>query len=860
MQQEKHITASVPAPDSWALAWRLARREMRGSLTKFRIFLSALMLGVAAIGAVGSVAESMRSGIAGNARLLLGGDIELSSLHLPAEAAIMDKLERYGEKSDVVQMRAMLTADTSDAASNRRLVELKAVDQNWPLIGEAEVRTAEDSDIAMPLDAALSDNGAVVEAALLRALDLKVGDTARLGEMDVRISGVLTYEPDRSVSFISFGPRLLISQDTLAASGLQQPGSFITYRTRLLLTDPSQSGQLTAELQAELEDSYVRVRELNRAAPGFTTFIDRAEVFLVLVGLTALLIGGLGVGGAVRAWLASRMPVIATLKCVGASAQMIFRVYLLQVMSIAFIGVMAGLILAAFAPIIAANILSSYVTVPLVVQIFPVPLFIAGSFGLLTAFIFALVPLARAQQIRAAHLFRSLAAMPDGKLPILTWVGLVTAGLGLALLAWLATGNWLLTLGFIGGALVSLFILSGLGEMLLRFLRRLPAPSWVPGRIALSAITRPGSPLRAVVIAFGLGLSVLVAITLTRANLDRQIDSRVAEQAPDWFFLDIQPQQVAPFESLLSEIDGFDRLQKTPMLRGRVVAINNVPSNEIEAPENSEWILRGDRAITWSDTIPYGTELELGEWWDEDYDGPPLISISHEAFTDFGLALGDTITMNVLGREITGQIANTRNVQWESFSINFVFVASTNALRGAPHSWIAAAYTQDEAAASEVEKAVTRNFANISAISVKNAVATATKVIDLLGGAIGLTALVTMVSGIAVLAGTVASTEAQRLADSIILKVLGATRRDILLAWMLEYALLGLLTALAASLIGTLASWAVITQLLDADFVLDITLVLQTAILGAAATSLLGLLGAMRSLGHKPGPHLREVV
>ena len=840
---------SLQADTSWSLAWRMARREMKGSLSKFRIFLSALVLGVAAIGAVGSVAESMRSGIDGNARLLLGGDLEISSRHQRADDAIMDLAKKWGKIANTTEMRAMLRSSSGE----RKLVELKAVDDAWPLVGTAKIEGAPS------LDDGLKTGSVLLQPSLMRSLNLSIGDEVSLGEATLMVSGTLTSEPDRTVNFGGFGPRVLISSQTLALTQLEKPGSFISYRTKILLDKPQESAKAEAEIATALKETHARIRNVSSAAPGFDAFIARAEAFLILVGLTALLIGGLGVGSAVRAWLHGRMPVIATFKCLGAPTKLIFRIYLLQIMAIAAIGVFMGLIIAAVAPALTASILSNYISVPPVVAVFPKPLFVAGAFGLLTAFIFTLLPLARAQSIRASQLFRALITPPSGLPPWGILIRMVIAGIALGLLALVATADLRLTLGFIGGALASLAVLAFLGEMVMRLMRRLPAPSYVPGRLALSAITRQGSPLRAIIIAFGLGLSVLVAVTLTRHNLDQQISARVADKAPDWFFIDIQPDQIDRFEAITAQIEGINDIQKTPMLRGRVSALAGIDAADIEPPEESAWILRGDRALTWQAEPPKGAKIVEGEWWDADYQGKPLISISKDAYTDFGLSLGDTVSINVLGRNITAEIANVRDIEWESFSINFVFILSPGLLDKAPHSWIATSYADNEDAIIAIEKAVTDEFSNVSAISVREAVATATNILDLLGGAIRLTALVTLISGIAVLAGTVASSEAQRLSDSIILKVLGARRKDILIAWLLEYALLGLLTALCASVIGTAASAALISGFLRADFYPDLSVIASTAIIGAAATCLLGLFGAWRSLGHRPAPHLREL-
>ncbi len=834
---------------SWRLAWQFARPEMRGSVARFRVFLAALMLGVAAIGAVGSVASSMRAGISENARTLLGGDIELSSQHTPPDAAINDELSVIGQRSDVIQMRAML--HTMDG--RRKLVELKAVDNAWPLVGQANV-----SDNLM-LEKALSENNIVIDATLGRALGLSVGEKVRLGEAKVQISAFLDYEPDRSISFVSFGPRVLVSMQTLEASKLKRPGAFVTYRSRFILPEQAVNSALENRINNALAGTHIRMRTQASAAPGIDRFINRGELFLTLVGLTALLIGGLGVGAAVRAWIASRMYVIATLKCLGASSALIFRVYILQVMAIAAIGIIGGLFIAMLSPALAQLVLADYAGVTFAIGIYIRPLTIAACFGLLTTFVFAVWPLSQTRYIRAAFLFRSRVMLPNG------WPGTgatLAVGLGSLLLlglALLATGNFGLSLFFMGGTFACLVLLAGLAEAVLAILRQVNSPSYVPVRIALSAVTRTNSPLRAIVVSFGLGLSVLVTVSLSQFNLDAQLNSQAATKAPDWFFIDIQPTQIQDFLNRTERAGGAKTLiKKTPMIRGRVTEIGGIASADIEPPEGSAWILNGDRALTWSASPPSDVELVKGVWWDKDYRGPTLVSVSHDMFVDFGLSLGDTVSFNILGRDITMTIASTRQVTWESFNINFLFIASTGLLDKAPHSWLATTSSPDEDTASRIEQAVSTGFSNISAISVKDAVGKASAILSLLGQAIQITALVTMISGMAVLAGTVAISETQRLSDSIILKTLGATRRDIMLAWLFEYSLLGFLTALVACAIGTTASWALIALFLKADFILDIRTVLLTAFIGSSATTFLGLLGALRSLSQKPGPFLRE--
>jgi len=840
--------------EGWRLAWHYARCEIRGSVGRFRVFLVALLLGVAAIGAVGSVADSMRAGIDKNARSLLGGDFELSSRHIPPDAELLAVADSFGQRSNIIQMRAMVEASKPAAGRQRKLVELKAVDSNYPLVGDLK------TDPEIDKGTALGALGAIAAPSLLRALDVNIGDRLRLGGADITITAALVTEPDQSVSFIGFGPRLIISHETLAATGLATQGAFITYRSRIRLHDQQDRKAAEAALQQKTMDSHVRLRGLASAGGGFNRFVERAEMFLMLVGLTALLIGGLGVSGAVRAWLLGRINVIATLKCIGAPSQFIFKVYFLQVTAIAAIGVAGGVVLAAAAPFIAAFAFQGIVSVPLETSVHPLPLLRAAAFGFLTTFVFALWPLSRARHIKAGHLFRSLMTMPEGQLSRPALAGIMAGCGGLLALALNATGNLVLAGSFIAVSLAAIALLSGLAGLLSAGLRMLPAPHYVPAHLALSAVRRRGSPLQAIMVAFGLGLSVLVAVILSQHNLVTQLNERALREAPDWFFIDIQPHQIQPFIDTVTRLSPDTAIEKTPMLRGRVIALNDIPASQLSKQVDSAWIVRGDRALTWQPHPPEDAKIVRGDWWPEDYQGPPLVSVTQEMAEDYNLSLGDMIKLNILGRTVQARIANTRHVEWESFRINFVFILSPGLLEGAPHSWLATTRSPTGETASQIEQALTDQFANISSISVQEAVKTVERVLGLLGTAVKLTAGVTLVSGLAVLAGTVAASEAQRLADSMILKIVGATRRDIIIAWILEYSLLAVLTGCAATVIGTGTSWALFSFFIKADYALNPGLAVLTAFAGAGVTVCLGLFGAMRTLGVRPAAFLRETI
>jgi putative ABC transport system permease protein len=840
---------------SLGLAFKIARRELRGSLLQFRVFLIALTLGVAAIGAVGSVADAMREGIAINSRLMFGGDLDASATHKQVPRPVLDEMQKHGQTSSVIQMRAML-GSVKDGQNIRRLVALKAVDDEWPLIGTPKLDPAIDLDHALRM--VDGKPGIVASPGLLRVLGADVGDTARLGDIDVHVSALLVHEPDRGIGFEQFAPTVVIADEHLDLTGLNAPGALLTYRERLLLDSPERDIAVLADLKSRSDNSLVRLRHHRQGSAGFADFLTRTETFLTLVSLTALLIGGLGVSSAVRAWLTSRMPVLATLKCLGAPAALIFRVYLIQVMVLTLLGVVLGLGLAVMTPAIAKALLSSVTPVPIETGLYPGPLIAAAGFGLLTALTFSVWPLGKAREVKPGHLFRTLVAVPSGRPRKRYLIVIMLTSLGLAGLTWWVTTSPVLAGGFMLGVLGSLVLLSALGELVIRLVKAIPKPRHTALRLAMAAVIRPGNATQTVIVTFGLGLAVLVAIALAEFNLNNQIETRLDDDAPAWFFIDIQPHQKDEFLDLTGALVGPDNVAMVPLVRGRVVALDGIPVSEIDAPPSEDWILSGDRGLTWSEVPPEGANIVKGEWWEADYRGPLQVSMDDEAMVAFGLGLGDTISLNIAGRELTATIASSRLIEWQNFGLNFVFVLSPGVIEQAPHNWVATVSTDDADTEARVDREVAAVMPNVSSISVREAANTVGRILGLVSISIQITAGITLIAGFAVLAGTVAAGEARRIQSSIILKVLGATRRVILMSYIYEYLLLGAITGLVAVVIGAAASYAILTILLETEFTFAPSLALLVALGGAAATVILGLIGASRTLGRKPGPVLRQ--
>ena len=831
----------------WA-AWRIARRELRGGVRGFRIFLGCLVLGVAITAAVGSLGEALKAGLARDARMILGGDVELVQFAQPLAGEVAAYLEANGTAlSHVVTMRGMAHAEDR---SRRSLIELKAVDGPYPLVARVALEGG------MPLDDALADGGAVVDRGLLDRLGIGIGDTLRVGAAPLTVRAVLTREPDRLTGGIALGPRLMLDHDSLAATGLMRPGALVRHRYRILLPEGTALAGWTAGLEAAFPDGVWRLRDARDANPSLRRQLDRVGLFLTLAGLAALLVGGIGVASAVSSHLHGKLHTIATLKCIGATRATVQRAFLLQIGALGCAAIAAGLVIGAAAPPVLAALLGDALPVPLAGVIHAAPLGLAAAYGALTMLAFSLWPLGRAARTRPGVLFRGAASPASGWPPPAAIAGTALAALGLAGIAIGTAPRMGIALGFVLGAPAALALFRGAAALVVVLARRV-RPRRLPAlRLGFANLARPGAPTVPVAMSLGTGLAVLVAIALVQGNLGAQINEVRNDARPAFFFLDVQRHQVEPFEQLVEATAGAERGRRVPMLRGRIVRIDDVPVREAQIAPGSEWVTQSDIGLSYAATAPPNAEIIAGRWWSEDYGGPPLVSLDDEVARDFGLGIGDTLTINVLGREFTAEVASLRQVDWMAFDINFVVIFSPGVLEGAPQTQLATAYAT-AAAEPELERAVTERFANITAIPVRAIIEALDEIMGRIGVAIQAVAGLTVAAGLLVLAGATAAGHERRVHDAVVFKVLGAKRGDLLRAFLAEHVLLGCAVAGLAIGVGTLAAWGFVTQVLELDWRFLPEYVAVTAAACITMTLILGFASTWRALGRKAAPLLR---
>jgi putative ABC transport system permease protein len=842
------------------LALRFAWRELRGRLRGFGVFVACIALGVLAIAGVGSVAESLADGLSRAGSVILGGDLAFSLVQREANDSERAFLNKLGTVAAVATLPTM--ARGGDGRTT--LVEIKAVDDAYPLFGT--VTTA--PDMPLPALLALRDGafGGAADRALLTRLDLEPGDRITIGKATIELRATLENEPDKLSGGISFGPRLLVSQAALRASELLQPGSLVRWQYRLRLP-PANSSDLAVvaagmEAKAEFPSAGWDIRTRNKASPQLERNVERFSQFLTLVALTALLVGGVGVANAVASHLARQRDVIATMKALGATRTDIFAIYCSQIVLVALFATVVGACLGAALPFLAVWIFGRIIPLPITPAFHPATLMLSIVYGLLTALAFALWPLGRAHDIPVSMLFRDQVAV-ERTWPRRRYV-IVTALIAAVLAAMAVIFAYDRTLAaiFVVSAAIIFVALRFVAMLTMAIARRLPRQRSTVARLAIANIHRPGALTPSVVLSLGLGLSLLVTVVETDGNLHRQFAAALPEKAPSFFFIDIPSADTERFDAFVREHAPGSLLQRVPMLRGRIVAADGVKAEDLKPGEGSAWVLRGDRGITYAAALPAGSRLVAGAWWPPDYSGPPLVSLERKTADDLKLKLGDTIDVNVLGRNVTARIANLRAVDWQSLGINFVLVFSPGTFAGAPHTDIATLTFADGGTTAEetaLIKALTDAFPAVSTVRVKDALDAIDHLVGNLVLALRGASLLTLIAAALVLGGALAAGQRFRIYDTVVLKTLGATRIRLLAAYAFEYLLIGLAAVLFGVFAGSIAAAMIVTRVMELSFVWAALPAVATALIALLVTVLLGLAGTFTALGRKPAEVLRNL-
>jgi putative ABC transport system permease protein len=875
------LPTPVPAGRSAGFAgrfvWRFAWRDLRGGVRGFGVFIACIALGVLAIAGVGSVAASLTEGIGKAGRVILGGDLAFSLIQREADDTERAFLDAHGTVSAAASLRAMArpiapmaparanpSANANGGAVPAALVEVKAVDDRYPLFG------AFTTDPPLPLAALLAQTngafGAAADPLLLMRLGLRAGDRIKVGDVELELRATVASEPDKLAGAISLGPRLLISEAALRASGLLQPGSLVRWQYRLRLPQPQSSDGAVAALEkqarAEFPEAGWEIRGRSKASPQLERNVERFSQYLTLVGLATLLIGGVGVANAVASHLARNRDTIATLKALGASGGGIFAVYCTEIIAVALFATLIGAALGAALPFVIAYFFGAILPLPVEPAVQPGVLALSVVYGVLTALAFSLWPLGRAHDISVSMLFRDQVA-GERSWPRARYIAASAAIVALlAALAVFTTYDRRIAAFFLVAAATVFVALRLVAALVMWMAKRAPRQNSTVLRLAIANIHRAGALTPSVMLSLGLGLAILVTIAEIEGNLHREFAAALPDKAPSFFFLDIPAAQADRFDAFIRDQAAGAKLERVPMLRGRIIAANGVNADDLKPPDRSRWVLRGDRGITYARAVPPGSRIVEGAWWSAAYTGEPLVSLESRTAHDLDLKIGDTITVNVLGRNLTARIANLRAVDWENLGINFVLVFSPGIFDGAPHSDIATLTFADGGTTAEeagMIAALGGAFPSVTAVRVKDALDAIDTLVGKLVMALRGASAITLIAAALVLGGALAASQRFRIYDAVVLKTFGATRVQLTAAYALEYLLIGLATAVFAIAAGTLAADLVVSGVMEFPFEWVPGAAIETAGAALAVTLVIGLAGTFGALGRKPAEVLRNL-
>jgi putative ABC transport system permease protein len=832
------VTLTLPA------IWRIARRDLSARIRGLRLLAVCLFLGVATLAAIGSLTASIAEELSRRGQSILGGDIQIAIAQREATAAELAAFRKAGALSETVRMRAM--AIGSDSV----LAELKAIDGVYPHYGALTL--ANGKSVAAP-----GKGQVYIGPSLANRLDLKTGSTVRFGEASFTVEGIIKDEPDRLGEGFTVGPVAIISMASLPATGLIQPGSLFESKYRIKLPATADPAIVAKDLEGSFPNAGWELTDRSNGAPGTRHFIERMGQFLTLVGLAALVIAGIGVGNGVGSYLESKRASIATLKVTGADSGLIFRIYMMQIFAVASVAIILGLGVGSLMPQAIGWVAGDVLPVTPGFSFHLIPLAASAAYGLLIALAFALPPLARARTVPAAGLFRAIVEKGT-RIDKRTALWVTAAILAIVGLAVGTAREPTFSLIFIGAAFGLLLLLAGIAWSMRRVAMRLPRPKAPLPRLALANLHRPGAQTQALVVALGLGLTLFVTLAAIQTSINAEIKTQVPEKAPSFFVLDVPRDQADRFSNMVKKAAPDAAINIIPALRGTITEFGGQRVDQLEELPEGAWVLNGDRGLTYSAAVPSGSVVSAGQWWASDYKGPPLVSLDQRVAEALGVSVGDSLTVSVLGVEVPAKIAALREVKWENFGLNYAMVFSPGSFDAAPHNMVATV-TVPKVAERQLAKTLPPAFPSASLIEVGEVVGQVSNLLTQMAQAIAAAASIAILAGIAVLIGAIAAARQSRIYDSVIMKLLGSTRRQILGAQAMEYGILAFVLGLLSLALGLGAAWYVVVQIFDFQFAPDPWVLAVTLAGGAGITFVLGIAGSLPILAARPAEALRSL-
>jgi len=776
---------------------QMARRELRASWRRLLFFFACIAVGVGAIAAGRSMLQNAHSAMANEARNLLTADVQLDSGR-PWEPEALNLIDRVTQpvalsRTETIESPTM--ARPADAGQEgAMMIELKGVDSNFPLVGDFTLSGGQPFSYSM-----LRSNGAIVSAALLDRLQLRVGDTIKIGVATFQIRGTIDQEPGRGAGF-RIGPRVFIERDALEAAGLTGFGS--RARRKILLTVPEDKmTAMVRQLRDSLKNDLINVRSYRDSQENLNESFSRAEDYSSLTGLVILVLGGIGISNVTRVFIEQKRKAIAVLKCIGATGRRITVAYLGQVITMGVVGSMFGVLFGkgvlVLIQAVFADKLPAYMTYGLRASAAIQGIVV----GIIISILFSVLPLLEIRHIRPNVLLRDSSTSGRGKLDIVRWIVAILAMLALLFVVSWQGGGVRVGLVFMGGLVAAAGGLYLGATLLIRIVRHSRPLTSFALKQAINSLHRPGNQTRIIVMIVGLGVFAVISVQSLQANFIRELDRGRTGDLPDMFLIDIQPDQGQGIADIVRETTGTDPIL-VPTVRTRILAINgkDIDLNEAEMKRERGRLGR-EYVVTYRPNLEKNESIVAGHFWDSTPSSDGEVSIEESLRGLEGLDVGGQITFDIQGRKLNARVTSIRHVDWRNSRTGFVILFRPGTLENAPQMLVGAMNgPTGEVERSRFQRSLVDRFPNVSVIDVADVAKAIERIINNITLAVSFVASFVLLTGALILIGSLAMTKFQRIYEVAVLKTLGAKRKVLLKILVAEYGLIGLVAGLIGSL------------------------------------------------------------
>jgi putative ABC transport system permease protein len=828
--------------DAARLSYRLLKREWRAG--ELRVLLAALVITVASITAVSLFTDRMERAMEMGANELLAADMLVRST-MPIDAALQDEARRRG-----LDTARMLSFRSVAVVGDRfQLAAVKAVDDSYPLRGTLRVADAPFAE-DRPATGIPAPGEVWVDARLVGVLGIDVGDTLELGASRFRVTQIVSYEPDRGGDLFSIAPRLLMNLSDVAATALVQPGSRV--RHRLLFAGPAPAIDAFRDWLSPRLKTQERIQGVRDARPELRTALARANQFLGLAALVSVLLAGIAIAVAARRHAERHLDGAALLRCMGASQATVMRVYTLEVLGLGLIGSTIGCVLGFGAQALIARVLGNMILAELPAASW-LPLATGSATGLAVLAGFALPPILRLRKVSPARVLRrDLGPMPA------TTIGAYTVAVVLCvgLVAWHARDARLAAY-VIGAGTAAVVVLCLLAYGLIRVLSRLRQRVGTAWRFGLANITRRARGSVMQMVAFGLGIMMLLLISLVRGDLLAEWRDQLPPDAPNYFLINVQPGEVTALKAMLAE-RGLSSAALYPMVRGRLMAINDKAVNPDDYDDSrAQRLAARDFNLSWAAEPGSDNRIVAGRWWSSAEHGDALLSVERGIGEALGFGLGDNLTFQIAGRSVTAKVQSVRTVDWDSFRVNFFVMAPPGLLDADPATYITSFHLPDAERGMLIE--LLHRFPSVTVIDVDALLSKVREIMDRADQGMRYVFLFTLLAGFTVLLAAIQSTLDERRHESAILRTLGADRSVVRRGLLAEFLTLGALAGALAAFAATLLSAWLAARVFHFPYTGNPWVWLTGVVGGSLGIGLAGLLGTRMVLRHPPMESLRRL-